>query len=259
MSYLIRLGLLGLVVAAGCSRVAGGASPAPAFLVSSGPRLITSEAGGTASFSVRLSRRPVADVRVAVASSNEDEGRPETKDLVFTALDWDQPHRVTVRGVDDFDRDGDRAYSVLLLSRSRDRSFHELHTAPITVHNLDDDRPTVLVSASGLLPASGDGAATFSVSLSARPRGEVQLRLANLDPQNGRLSQQTLRFSPHDWASSKTVVVTGAPDPLAGEARDARISLEPVRTEDPDYAGIDPADVTVTFVEERALPSGPST
>jgi hypothetical protein len=56
----------------------------------------TTEAGGTASFSVVLKSEPTADVVIPVASSDPDEGGVSVASLTFTATDWNVPQTVTV-------------------------------------------------------------------------------------------------------------------------------------------------------------------
>src|SRR5438046_383594 len=62
--------------------------------------LLTSEAGGTATFSVVLNSQPTADVVIPVVSSNAGEGAVAPASLTFTAANWNSPQAVTVTGVD---------------------------------------------------------------------------------------------------------------------------------------------------------------
>src|SRR5262249_31338151 len=63
--------------------------------------LATTEAGGTASFSVALNSQPTADVTIPIASSNAAEGTVSAASLTFTAANWNAAQTVTVTGVDD--------------------------------------------------------------------------------------------------------------------------------------------------------------
>src|SRR5438876_179842 len=74
--------------------------------------LETSEAGGSATFTVVLNSQPTADVVIPVASSNAGEGTVTPSTLTFTAADWNAPQTVTVTGVDDQVQDGAIAYGV---------------------------------------------------------------------------------------------------------------------------------------------------
>ena len=72
-------------------------SPAP----SSTSRLRTTESGGTAAFTVKLSSEPTRDVVLDVASSDTTEGTVSASSLTFTASDWSTAQTVTLTGVDD--------------------------------------------------------------------------------------------------------------------------------------------------------------
>src|SRR5205814_938652 len=63
--------------------------------------LITTEAGGTATFTVVLNAQPTADVTIGLSSSNPSEGTPSPASLTFTPANWNTPQTVTVTGVND--------------------------------------------------------------------------------------------------------------------------------------------------------------
>jgi hypothetical protein len=61
----------------------------------------TTEAGGTASFTVVLMSQPTADVVIPVARATRARAAASVASLTFTAADWNVPQTVTVTGVDD--------------------------------------------------------------------------------------------------------------------------------------------------------------
>jgi hypothetical protein len=71
--------------------------------------LVTTEAGGAASFTAVLKSQPVSDVVIPVASSDPTEGSVAASMLTFTVANWNAPQTITVTGVDDAVHDGDRA------------------------------------------------------------------------------------------------------------------------------------------------------
>jgi hypothetical protein len=73
--------------------------------------LMTTEAGGSASFSVVLDAQPAADVTVALASQAEAEGTVEPATFTFTPANWNAPQVAVVTGVDDAVADGTIAYA----------------------------------------------------------------------------------------------------------------------------------------------------
>ena len=69
--------------------------------------LVTTEAGGTATFSVRLATQPTANVTIALSSGDTTEGSVGPASLTFTPANWNTAQTVTVTGVDDANaRDG---------------------------------------------------------------------------------------------------------------------------------------------------------
>src|SRR5262249_61950982 len=79
----------------------------PGIRVTPTTGLVTTEAGGTATFGVVLTSQPTADVTVTLSSSNPAEGTASVASLTFTPADWNVAQSVTVTGVDDFVADSD--------------------------------------------------------------------------------------------------------------------------------------------------------
>ena len=75
--------------------------------------LITTEAGGTATFTVQLNSQPSANVTVGLSSSNVAEGTVSTPSLTFTPANWSAPQTVTITGVDDNIADGNQTYNIV--------------------------------------------------------------------------------------------------------------------------------------------------
>src|SRR6185436_3105784 len=63
--------------------------------------LVTDESGLAASFTVVLQSQPVADVTIALSSSDPSEGAVAPASVTFTAANWNLPQTVTITGVDD--------------------------------------------------------------------------------------------------------------------------------------------------------------
>ncbi len=62
--------------------------------------LTTTEAGGTANFTVVLNSQPTADVSIGITSDKTSEGKVDKPSLTFNAANWNTPQTVTVTGVD---------------------------------------------------------------------------------------------------------------------------------------------------------------
>jgi hypothetical protein len=92
----------------------------PGFLVTPISGLVTTEAGGTATFTVKLNTAPTADVIVGVLSNDLTEGTAAPASLTFTTVNWGTPQTVTVTGVNDDVADGNVAYSIITTSGGSD-------------------------------------------------------------------------------------------------------------------------------------------
>jgi hypothetical protein len=75
--------------------------------------LQTTEAGGTATFTVRLDSQPAAEVTIGLSSNDLTEGTVAPATLTFTGGDWSTPQTVTVTGVDDSFTDGEVGYAIV--------------------------------------------------------------------------------------------------------------------------------------------------
>jgi len=217
------------------------------FIVTPTSGLITTEAGGTAQFTVVLVSPPTSNVAVSVSTSDPTEGTTSTSNLVFTVGNWNNPHTVTVTGVDDAVDDGDIAYTVVTgVATSADPNYRGLDPPDVSVTNTDNDAVGITVSpTAGLVTTESGGTAKFTVVLTSQPVGNVTVGLASTDLTEGTVSPATLTFTPVNWNVAQTVTVTGVDDPVDDGAAYYTIVTGPATSTDPGYNGIDPADVSV--------------
>lgn len=111
----------------------------PGFIISE-PTGNTSENGGSADFTVVLTKQPTADVTVNFDTSNPAEGSPTVTSLIFTAADYDTPQTVTVNGADDGNIDGDQPYRIdFSPTTSADPYYNGLVPASVQLINADND------------------------------------------------------------------------------------------------------------------------
>jgi hypothetical protein len=133
----------------------GGSEPVASFVFIPAPppgltvsptNLITTEAGGTASFSAVLNTPPAADVLLTITSDDPSEGTVSPTTLTFTTNNWNVPQLVVVTGVDDQRNDGDVTYSVLCSFSSSDPLYALLPPVVVIATNLDDEQGLSLPS-----------------------------------------------------------------------------------------------------------------
>jgi hypothetical protein len=222
--------------------------------VSPAAGLVTSEAGGTATFTLALNTQPTADVTIALSSNDTSEGTVEPASVTFTAADWNVPQTVTATGVDDPLIDGDVGYSIVTAAAlSGDADYAGMNAADVMVTNSDDDAAGITVSpTAGLVTSEAGGTASFSVVLNTQPSADVTIALSSDDTGEGTVAPASLSFSAANWNTPQTVTVTGVDDALADGDVAYAIVTAPAVSADADYSGIDAADVTVINSDDDA-------
>ena len=140
--------------------------------------LTTTEAGGTATFTVVLNAQPTADVAIGLSSSNTAEGTVGPS-LTFTSVNWNTPQTVTVTGVDDAaGRRRHQPYTIVTAAAtSADVLYNGINAADVAVTNTDNDAAGITVTpTSGLTTTEAGGTATFTVVLTTQPTADVTHR-----------------------------------------------------------------------------------
>ena len=179
--------------------------------------LVTSEKGTSATFTVKLSSVPSADVTIPVSSSNTAEGTVNVSSLKFTSLTWNAPQTVTVTGVeDDGTADGPQPYKVILgKATSADPGYAAAPKPPdVSVTNNDDDTAGILITpTTGLITSESGATATFSVTLQSRPTGSVKITLKSTNTAEGTINPSVLTFTSANYNAPQIVTITGVDDP----------------------------------------------
>jgi hypothetical protein len=100
--------------------------------------LTTTEAGGTATFTLVLDSLPTNPVAIPVSSSDSGDGTVSTSSVDFSVSNWDTPQTVTVTGVDDVEADGNIGYTVITGAMSSvDGNFNNVAVGDVSLTNLD--------------------------------------------------------------------------------------------------------------------------
>lgn len=218
--------------------------------------LVTTEAGGTATFSIKLNTAPSADVTIALSSSDTTEGTVSPSSVILTPANWDTAQTVTITGVNDNVDDGDIAYTIITApATSADANYNGLNASDVAVTNTDDDSAGFVISpTSGLVTTEAGGQAMFTVRLSSEPLANVNLPLSSSNPAEGTVTPSGLVFTAANWNTPQTVTATGVDDLVRdGNIAYTIITGNPAST-DPLYngAGANPVDVAVTNLDDDA-------
>ncbi len=123
--------------------------------------LITTESGGTATFTAVLDSQPTANVNLNLSSSDTSEGNISPASLIFTSANWNVPQTVTLTGVEDLLVDGDMPYSIITDPVTSADTIYDGLVNPddVSVINQDNDPepscsspPANVVLKTGFLP-----------------------------------------------------------------------------------------------------------
>ncbi|HNN73594.1 MAG: DUF1554 domain-containing protein [Leptospirales bacterium] len=135
----------------------------------------TTEAGGTATFTIRLNSKPTNNVTVNLSSSNVAEGTVSPASVTFDATvgacmgggDWCTNQTVTVTGVNDTAKDGNIGYSIITAQSTADPVYSLINPADVAVTNVDNEK-YIFITAS-----TYDGAFDFNASLAGGANSAV--------------------------------------------------------------------------------------
>lgn len=215
----------------------------------------TTEAGGTASFSIVLNSRPAESVSVDLSSTDETEGTVTPSRVTFTPENWNQQQTILVRGQDDSLRDGDVAYTIVTSNAiSDDPNFSGRNVADLTLMNVDDEVSGVIVTpVSGLITSEDGQTATFTMQLASQPTAEVTVGISSSDVTEGSVAPATLAFSPANWDQPQLVTVTGVDDDIDDGDVSYSIVTGATVSDDPFYDGVAVDDVQVVNVDNDAV------
>jgi len=224
------------------------------FLVTPTAGLVTTEAGGEATFTVVLTHAPTADVVTPLRSDNENEGTISPRALTFTSTNWMAPQIVTVTGVNDDALDKAQTYHVVTgAAFSSDTDYDKLDPDDVTVVNQDNDTAGVtLTPSTGLITyEDGNGAmANFGIALNSPPKSDVTIALSTSDDGEGTVTPAQVVFTSLNWMAPQVVTVTGENDDSVDGNQPYLVVTAPAKSEDPDYADFDAPDAEVLNIDD---------
>lgn len=207
----------------------------------------TTEAGGTATFTMVLATQPSASVTFDLSSSDTTEGTVAPASLTFSTENWNAPQTVTVTGVDDGAVDGPVTYTILIgAATSVDLNYDAVNPADVDVTNTDNDAVGVSVSPSSGNTSEAGGTAAFSIVLRSQPSADVLLSLSSSQELEGILSAPALTFTSGNWNIPQIITVTGVDDVAVDGDVLYTMVLGEITSADVAYAGLNPDDISLT-------------
>ncbi|MGK5092446.1 DUF1566 domain-containing protein [Deltaproteobacteria bacterium TL4] len=214
---------------------------------------LTTEKGGTATFTIKINTEPTGDVVVAIVSTDPSEGSVSPSSLIFTSDNWNANQTVTVTGVNDDVIDGNQSYTIQLTLNTvgtlDNSGYALLPPSTVSVTNIDDDHPGFTISAISGNTAEDGSSASFTVKLMYEPTGNVVIDVATSDTTEGTVSTASLTFTSTNWNANQTITVTGVNDDIADGNQSFTIQLTintKATTDISGYSALNPDDVAVT-------------
>ena len=184
------------------------------LMLSATSLVVNENASGT--YTVELSSQPTTNVAVTVGGATGDisvDTSTESGDqttLTFTPTNWSMPQPVTVKAADDDDAVTDTA--VTLTHTASGGDYASLTGPSLSVTIIENDAATFSATGPSFVAEDG-GTATYTVSLSARPSTNVTINYATADGtatagSDYTATSGTLTFTPTNWDTAQTVMVT---------------------------------------------------
>ena len=148
---------------------------------------MTTRAGGTATFTVVLSKAPINTVTVNLVSNDTAEGTVSPALLTFTttpngATGWNTPRTITVTGVNDGTPGVAKPYQILVTAASVDAAYGDTVSIPdVSVTNQDAPptaAPAITVNPVGSTTVLTGGVLFFSANASGIPLPTAQWQVS---------------------------------------------------------------------------------
>lgn len=206
----------------------------------------TSEAGDAAAFALLLNTAPSSTVQLSIGSNDASEGLVSTSVLTFTPADWYVAQVVTVTGMNDAQPDGAIEYSLQISpAASIDPAYNGMNSADVTLTNLDDDSPDIIITGAPFTTTEGGASDQFQMRLQTQPTATVYLSMTISDAAEVSADPHTLAFTPVNWATPQSVTLTGIDDAQLDGSRAISITFD-VSSLDPAYDAwqVPPLNVT---------------
>jgi hypothetical protein len=186
--------------------------------------LQTTESGGIASFTVRLTAEPIVPVTITLTNGNAVQGALSQTSLTFDSTNWNTPQTITVIGLDDHLNNGNVTYQITGKASSSDSHYNGMLMPTVTVVNREADVATYTLSTNALTTSEAGTADMFSLLLTSQPSATVTVTFTSNNAGQGTLSESSVTFTASNWNLPHYVTLTGLDDHLVNGNINYRIT-----------------------------------
>jgi len=237
-------------------------SPGGSITESGGNTQVGEEGLTTDTYDFVLRQPPIADVTVDLSIDFSTEFQCEitsSQQLTFTSGDWNTPQTVTVQATQDYTAET-AIHDCIIghnFSASADTTYSSLPTKKITVAVVDDDKAAIIVD--NMLPpgpepfavTEPDSMNSFTINLTSEPANGAEVTIG-LSTSNSQCSvPSSVTIGNIDWMfGGQSVTVTAIDDSITDGDQICIVQTASAISDDPNYNGIDPDDLTVTVMDD---------
>ncbi|MBQ9395468.1 MAG: hypothetical protein IJU23_08120 [Proteobacteria bacterium] len=192
-----------------------------------------SEDGAEQLFAFALNMQPESDVYVTLTSSDDSEGVVDVEEHIFTPENWSDPVFVTVRGVDDEEVDGTRAFSVNITAISEDPNFSDV-SKYMTFECIDNEPavPDIIFSTKEISIYEYGYSSELYIQLASKPGltedgsdASVVVTFASDNKDEADVTTESFVFTAENWDVPQTVTITGIGDKIVDGTKEVTLSV----------------------------------
>ncbi|HMI87138.1 MAG TPA: Calx-beta domain-containing protein [Polyangiaceae bacterium] len=117
---------------------------------------------------------------------------------------------------------------------------------------LPQQGPIIVTPTSGLVTSEAGRTAQFTIVLRSKPSANVAVALRSSNAKEGTINRGSVTFSKDNWSAPQTVTVAGVDDNDTDGNKPYTIITSPASSSDDLFRNVDPADITVTNVDDES-------
>lgn len=234
-------------------------SPGGKITESVGGTKVNEDGTTTDTYEIELRIQPTADVTVALSVDVNTSFECEitsSSTLNFTDSNWDTAQTVTVKAFDD-EIDESSLHDCVIkhdFSSSTDPVYAALPAKTLTVGVVNNDTAGIVIEAfEPFIISEPESTQNFTIKLNSMPANGESVTI-DLSTSNNECSvPASVTINNSDWQLGQIVTVTAIDDTTTDGEQTCIVQTASATSDDPNYMGINPDDLTVT-VQDNDIP-----